>query len=183
MTTAEKITLAVSIATALGIGALLKSAFDHFLSRPEKRAAIAEKEVTIADKSVQIANTLMSRMESELERLQSTLAAAQEESGELRAELAEIRAASEVMAETTAAAVKVAEASAELDETLRTAQSIQHNVEGRLKQLTLYISHNMLDNGIDLDAATLAVLQAESIIDRPDDDDGGAVGAVPKPRR
>ncbi|RLQ08174.1 hypothetical protein EAD96_05200 [Micromonospora sp. BL1] len=87
MTTAEKITLGVSIATALGVGALLKSLFDHFLSRPEKKATIAEKEVTIADKSVQIANAMMSRMDAELSRVQAALAKAEGEIEELRSKL------------------------------------------------------------------------------------------------
>ena len=80
MTTAEKITLGVSIAGALGLGALLKSWVDHLLARGEKK-------VNIADKAVQIADALMTRMEAELTRAQAALAKAEQEGEQLRAEL------------------------------------------------------------------------------------------------
>lgn len=183
MTIAEKITLGVSIATALGIGALLKSAIDHFLARPEKRATIAEKEVTIADKSIQIANTLMQRMESEMERLRTTLADARKESEELRAEVADLRAANELTSFTTTASLRVLETSLDIEKMLRAAQTIQHDVDGRLKQLNLYINRGTADNGVDIiDTGTGSVYQVKSIMDRPDEGEG-TVGAAPKPRR
>jgi hypothetical protein len=80
VTTAEKITLGVAIAGALGVGALFKSWVDHLLARGEKR-------INIADKSVQIAEALMTRMEAELSRAQAALAKAEQEGEQLRAEL------------------------------------------------------------------------------------------------
>ncbi|MFE9959235.1 hypothetical protein [Micromonospora sp. NPDC005299] len=81
MTIAEKITLGVAIAGALGLGALLQVWFTHLLQR-------RERQISIADKSIQIAGTLMTKLEAELTRAQEALVKAQQESAELRDELA-----------------------------------------------------------------------------------------------
>lgn len=83
MTTVEKVALGVSIAGALGVGAVLQAWATHLLQRREKK-------INIADKSVQIADALMSltsKMEAELTRAREALAKAQQESEALREEL------------------------------------------------------------------------------------------------
>ncbi|MEU9742885.1 hypothetical protein AB0E12_27260 [Micromonospora chersina] len=193
MTTAEKITLGVSVATALGVGALLKSLFDHFLARPEKRATIAEKEVTIADKSVQIANALMSRMESELARVQTTHAEAQKEGRELRAELAELRAAKTDETTQTGPAEQILEASAaDLASAVSSTETIQRAVD-RIRELILHLSLLQPKQGPifygDLNAGMLALPQSNDVVDAilidvdDDGDDDGTVGAALKRRR
>ncbi|SIN14481.1 hypothetical protein [Micromonospora cremea] len=86
MTTADKITVGVAIATALGVGALIKSWVDHLLSRGEKK-------VSIADQSVQTAATVMTMLDGQLKRVQEALDKAQQESEELRLTLAETKTA------------------------------------------------------------------------------------------
>ncbi|MEU5563562.1 hypothetical protein [Micromonospora musae] len=86
MTTAEKITIGVAIAGALGVNALLQVWVTHLLQRRERK-------INIADRSVQIAEALMTRMEAELTRAQEALGQAQKESEELRQELSNAAAA------------------------------------------------------------------------------------------
>ncbi|WBC06775.1 hypothetical protein [Micromonospora sp. WMMA1947] len=82
MTTAEKITIGVSIASALGIGALIKSIFDRRISRPERRMDLAEKSLKLAD-------AIVARVEAELAQVQRELTDAKQENEQLRKQAAE----------------------------------------------------------------------------------------------
>lgn len=124
MTTSERITLGVSVAGALGIGALLQAWVTHLLQR-------REKEISFADRSVQMAETLMARMEMELGRAQEALTKAQRESEELRRDL------STTAAKMGADAAKVAELQRRLQETyVAAAQTAITNAQEDAQQVT-----------------------------------------------
>jgi hypothetical protein len=82
------VALAVSVLTALGVGALLKAGFDHLLGRRKRKLDLAEKSVQIAELLLtRMEGELLraqTRMEGELARAQEALAKAQQQNKELR---------------------------------------------------------------------------------------------------
>ncbi|NJC10604.1 chromosome segregation ATPase [Micromonospora profundi] len=127
MSIVEKITIGVAIAGALGVGALLKSWVDHWLSRGEKK-------INIADKSVQIAEALMTRMEGELTRVQEALAKAQQESEELRMTLVETKTAKGKLSEQLKEAKKSLQG---VNVQIGNASNAISDIQGEIRGVTL----------------------------------------------
>ncbi|MER6592093.1 hypothetical protein ABT214_09605 [Micromonospora purpureochromogenes] len=143
MTTAEKITLAVSVAGALGVGALLQAWVTHLLQGRERK-------INIADKLVHSAETLMTRMEADLTRAQEALDKAQQESEELRQELARTAAARGKYSE------RVVELQQKLQEThVAAARSAIDNVQGDVRQVRVSLSAPLM---AELDRELAALL-------------------------
>jgi hypothetical protein len=107
VTTVEKAALCSAIVTALGVGALLKALFDHFLGRKARRVDLAEKSIRVADAAVSMADAQLTRAKEAIETLEREL-------GELKAQAAAAPSAGNDSGQLTEVLDRVVEARDEL---------------------------------------------------------------------